>query len=76
VGLIVGLLAEKQGRAKPENLHKVFGIGQIPSDTQMRMILGSSDHEYLINGSEDEEFLTRLNEEQAAEYLNRPMPES
>lgn len=35
-----------------------------------------SDYEYLVNGSEDEEFLTRLNEEQAAEYLNRPMPES
>lgn len=30
-----------------------------------------SDYEYLVV-SEDEEFLTRLTEEQAAEYLNRP----
>ncbi|MBP6469683.1 MAG: hypothetical protein KBE23_07245 [Chloroflexi bacterium] len=35
-----------------------------------------SDYEYLVNGSEDEEFLTRLSGEQAAEYLNRPTPES
>ena len=28
-----------------------------------------TDYEYLVNGSEDEEFLTRLTEEQAAEYL-------
>lgn len=35
-----------------------------------------SDYEYLVNGSEDEEFLTRLSDEQAAEYLNRPKPES
>ena len=31
-----------------------------------------SDYEYLTNGTEDEEFLTRLTEEQAAEWLNRP----
>ena len=30
-----------------------------------------SDYEYLTNGTEDEEFLTRLSEEEAAEYLNR-----
>ena len=30
--------------------------------------------EYLVNGSEDEEYLTRLTEEQAADYLNRPTP--
>lgn len=31
-----------------------------------------TDYEYLVNGSEDEEFLTRLTDEQAAEYLDRP----
>jgi hypothetical protein len=31
-----------------------------------------TDYEYLVNGSEDEEFLTRLTEDQAADYLNRP----
>ncbi|MHB1355567.1 MAG: hypothetical protein ACYCZF_06290 [Anaerolineae bacterium] len=31
-----------------------------------------TDYEYLVNGSEDEQFLTRLSEETAAEYLNRP----
>jgi hypothetical protein len=30
-----------------------------------------SDYEYVVNGTEDEEFLTRLTEEQAADYLNR-----
>ena len=33
------LLAFDQRRAKPENLRKIFGIEQIPCDTQMRMIL-------------------------------------
>lgn len=33
-----------------------------------------TDYEYLVNGSEDEEYLTRLTEEQAADYLNRPTP--
>jgi hypothetical protein len=33
-----------------------------------------TDYEFLVNGSEDEEYLTRLTEEQAAEYLNRPAP--
>jgi len=33
------LLAFDQRRAKPENLRRVFGIEQIPSDTQMRTIL-------------------------------------
>lgn len=28
-----------------------------------------TDYEYLVNGTEDEEFLTRLTDEQAAEYL-------
>ena len=32
-----------------------------------------SDYEYLTNGTEDEQFLTRLSEEEAAEYLNRPV---
>ena len=31
-----------------------------------------TDYEYLTNGTEDEQFLTRLSEEEAAEYLNRP----
>jgi GNAT superfamily N-acetyltransferase len=30
-----------------------------------------TDYEYLVNGSEDEEYLTRLTEEQAAEYLDQ-----
>ena len=30
-----------------------------------------TDYEYLVNGSEDEESLTRLSQEQAAEYLGR-----
>jgi hypothetical protein len=34
--------------------------------------LYETDYEYLVNGSEDEEFLTRLTDEQAAEYLERP----
>jgi hypothetical protein len=33
------LLAFDQRRAKPENLRRIFGIEQIPSDTQMRTIL-------------------------------------
>ncbi len=33
-----------------------------------------TDYEYLVNGSEDEEYLTRLTDEQAAEYLERPTP--
>jgi len=32
-----------------------------------------TDYEYLVNGSEDEEFLTRLTNEQAAEYLQPPI---
>ncbi len=31
-----------------------------------------TDYEYLTNGTEDEEFLTRLTEEEAAEYRNTP----
>ena len=31
-----------------------------------------TDYEYLTNGTEDEEFLTRLTEEEAAEYRNKP----
>ena len=34
--------------------------------------LYQTDYEYLVNGSEDEEVLTRLSEEQAAEYRNKP----
>jgi hypothetical protein len=30
-----------------------------------------TDYEYLVNGSEGEEHLTRLTEEQAAQYLSR-----
>ena len=33
-----------------------------------------TDYEYLVNGTEDEQFLTRLTEESAAGYLNRPAP--
>ena len=36
--------------------------------------LYQTDYEFLVNGSEDEENLTRLTEEQAAEYLNRQAP--
>jgi hypothetical protein len=35
--------------------------------------LYTSDYEYLANGSEDEEHLTRLTDEQAAEFLSRPV---
>lgn len=31
-----------------------------------------TDYEYLTNGTEDEQFLTRLSDEEAAEYLNLP----
>jgi tetratricopeptide (TPR) repeat protein len=31
-----------------------------------------TDYEFLVNGTEDEEFLTRLTNEQAQEYLQRP----
>jgi hypothetical protein len=34
-----------------------------------------TDYEFLVNGSEDEEFLTRLTDNEAAEYLERPAPE-
>ncbi len=34
-----------------------------------------TDYEFLVGGSEDEEFLTRLTNEEAAEYLKRPAPE-
>jgi len=37
------LLAFDQRRAKPENLQRVFGMQQIPSDTQMRTILDEVD---------------------------------
>jgi hypothetical protein len=30
-----------------------------------------TDYEFLVNGSEDEEYLTRLSEDEAAEYLKR-----
>lgn len=33
-----------------------------------------TDYEYLAGGSEDEEFLTRLTNEEAAPYLQRPAP--
>lgn len=36
--------------------------------------LYKTDYEYLVNGSEDEEFLTRLTQDQAADYLNQPAP--
>lgn len=41
------LLAFDQRRATPENLHRIFGIGEIPSDTQMRTILDGVDPESL-----------------------------
>jgi hypothetical protein len=34
-----------------------------------------TDYEYLVNGSEDEEYLTRLTDQEAAEYLARAQPE-
>ena len=37
------LLAFDERRATPENLHQIFGIAQIPSDTQMRTILDGVD---------------------------------
>jgi hypothetical protein len=41
------LLAFDQRRAKPENLRRVFGIENIPSDTQMRTILDGVNPEGL-----------------------------
>lgn len=41
------LLAFDQRRAKPENLRRVFGIKDIPSDTQMRTILDDVNPENL-----------------------------
>ena len=37
--------------------------------------LYKSDYEYLVNGTEDEEDLTRLTDEQAAEYFDRAIRE-
>ena len=34
-----------------------------------------TDYEFLVNGSEDEDELTRLTDEAAAVYLERPAPE-
>jgi hypothetical protein len=34
-----------------------------------------TDYEFLVNGSEDEDELTRLTDEEAAAYLERPAPE-
>jgi hypothetical protein len=34
-----------------------------------------TDYEYLASGSEDEQFLTRLTDEEAAEYLAQPLPD-
>lgn len=33
-----------------------------------------TDYEYLATGSEEEQFLTRLSDEEAAEYLAQPLP--
>lgn len=33
-----------------------------------------TDYTYLAGGSEDEEYLTRLTNDEAAEYLDRPAP--
>ena len=41
------LLAFDQRRATPDNLQQIFGIGEIPSDTQMRTILDDVDPESL-----------------------------
>ena len=41
------LLAFDKRRKEPENLHSVYGIAQIPSDTQMRTILDDVDPEKL-----------------------------
>jgi hypothetical protein len=37
--------------------------------------LHRTGYEYLASGSEDEQFLTRLTDEQAAEYLAQPLPD-
>ena len=37
------LLAFEERRAAPENLRRIFGIEQLPSDTQMRTILDGVD---------------------------------
>jgi hypothetical protein len=34
-----------------------------------------TDYEYLATGSEDEQFLTRLTDEEAADYLAQPVPD-
>lgn len=41
------LLAFDRRRGEPKNLHTVYGIEQIPSDTQMRIILDEIDPENL-----------------------------
>lgn len=41
------LLAFDERRTEPKNLHAVFGIGQIPCDTQMRTILDEVDSEQI-----------------------------
>jgi len=41
------LLAFDERREEPENLHTVYGIGQIPCDTQMRTILDDVEPESL-----------------------------
>ena len=41
------LLAFEERRAAPQNLHQVFGIEQMPSDTQMRTILDGVDPQAL-----------------------------
>jgi len=41
------LLAFDERRAAPENLRQVFGIGRVPSDTQMRTILDKVEPEAL-----------------------------
>jgi hypothetical protein len=41
------LLAFDEGRAAPENLRRVFGIGEIPSDSQLRTILDEVEPEAL-----------------------------
>ena len=41
------LLAFEERRAAPQNLHQVFGIEQMPSDTQLRTILDGVDPQAL-----------------------------
>jgi hypothetical protein len=58
---------------KPGGGNRLLQLKQCPEcGTYYRY---ETDYEFLLFGSEDEQKLTRLTEEEAAEYLQRPAPE-